>query len=181
MGLSLQDGLSERGIEKWIRELGVTDALVPRRNIKTALQFFAEYMPKLSPEMAASFLRAMDLSRRVSHIVLTPGERLIAFRLGRENPFKLFFTRSGASPFASGINPAGRSAVSFEVRAPAHVLESFTTGTVDFWTLPGDDQHLALAPRANTTGVMVAGGGIQLIVPNSVAVLTWLPQSKPAA
>jgi hypothetical protein len=40
--------------------------------------------------------------------VLTPTDRVIAFRVGNESPFKLFYTRAGASPFASGINPVGR-------------------------------------------------------------------------
>jgi hypothetical protein len=171
MNLSLLDSRSDVGVSKWLKELGVTDAPLPRRNVRTALAFFSMCMPGLSPHMAANFLRAMDLSRPVSNLTLTPGERVIAFRVGNESPFKLFFTRRGASQHASGINPAGRSIVEFTVRALAPALQSYTTGTIDVWTVPGDHQPLSFAPRANKSGVMVAGGGIQLIIPRSFTVL----------
>jgi hypothetical protein len=171
MNLSLRDHQSDAGVGKWIGEVGVTDAPMTRRNIRTALAFFATCMPSLSPQMAANFLRAMDLSRAVSALTLKPGDPLVAFRVGNESPFKLFFTRSGSSAHSSGLNPVGRSIARFKVRTHARALESYTTGTIDVWTLPGDHQPLTVAPRANTTGVMVAGGGIQLIVPRSFTVL----------
>jgi hypothetical protein len=174
MSLSLNDHRSDQGISKWIEVVGVTDAPVPRNGIKTALAFFASCMPALPVAMAAHFLRAMDLSRPVRDVVLTPADRIVAFRVGNESPFKLFFTRLGASQFASGINPHGRSIVKFRARNSARALESYTTGTIDVWTLRGDDQMLSLAPRANSAGVMVAGGGIQLIIPRSHSVLDVL-------
>jgi hypothetical protein len=121
----------------------------------------------------------MDLSRPVRDLTLTAADRVIAFRVGNESPFKLFYTRAGASPNASGINPHGRSAVRFGVRGTARALESYTTGTLDVWTLPGDDQPLVFAPRANRSGVMVTGGGIQLIIPRSHSVLQMVPCAAP--
>jgi hypothetical protein len=169
--LSLHDHMSDAGLDKWLAQVGVTPAPVPRGNVRTALRFFATHMPTLPPAMALNFLRAMDLSRPVSAPLLPVGERLIAFRTGSESPFKLFYTRSGASKYSSGINPAGRSAVHFTVRAPAPALESYTSGVVDVWTVRADDQTLTVAPRANSAGVMVAGGGTQLIVPRAPQVL----------
>jgi hypothetical protein len=171
MSLSLEDYRSDVGIDKWVAEVGVTDAPVPRRNLRTALAFFRQTMPALGASMAANFLRAMDLSRPVRDLMLTPADRVIAFRVGNESPFKLFYTRAGASAFASGINPQGRGSVRFEVRGSARALESYTTGTLDVWTVPSEDQPLVFAPRANRSGVMVAGGGTQLIIPRSFAVL----------
>ncbi|HTV22565.1 MAG TPA: hypothetical protein VMG12_27945 [Polyangiaceae bacterium] len=171
MSLSLEDYRSDVGIDKWVAEVGVTDAPVPRRNLRTALAFFRQAMPTLGAAMAANFLRAMDLSRPVHDVMLTPADRVIAFRVGNESPFKLFYTRSGASQHSSGINPHGRSVVRFGVRGSARALESYTTGTLDVWTVPSDDQPLVFAPRANRSGVMVAGGGIQLIIPRSHSVL----------
>lgn len=171
MSLSLEDYRSDAGVSKWIAEVGITDAPVPRRNLRTALAFFRQAMPALPVGMAANFLRAMDLSRAVVDVMLTPADRVVAFRVGNESSFKLFYTRAGASPHASGINPAGRSIVRFSVRAAARALESYTTGTLDVWTLPAEDQPLVFAPRANRSGVMVAGGGTQLIIPRSFAVL----------
>jgi hypothetical protein len=171
MGLHFNDYRSEVGISKWIQAVGVVDAPVPRRNVRVALSFFSHTMPALPTSMAENFLRAMDLSRPVSDLLLTPADRVVAFRVGNESPFKLFYTRSGASQFTSGINPAGRSLVKFKVRAAARALQSYTSGTIDVWTLPAHDQMLSIAPRTNSAGVMVAGGGIQLLIPRSFSVL----------
>jgi hypothetical protein len=165
--LSLNDHLSEKGLDKWLAQLGVTPAPVPRTNVRVALHFFAQHMMALPAGMALNFLRAMDLSRPVRSLTLSPPEAVIAFRVGNESPFKLFYTRPGASPYGSGINPAGRSIVRFRVRAAAPALKSYTTGAIDVWTVPADDQPLTVAPRSNTTGFMAAGGGIQLIIPRS--------------
>lgn len=171
MTLSLDDYRSDAGITKWIEAVGVTDAPLPRKNIRAALSFFSQAMPALSASMAACFLRAMDLSRPVFDRVLTPADRVIAYRVGNESPFKLFYTRSGSSQHSSGINPAGRSIVRFEARTTARALETYTTGTVDVWTLPSSDQPLVFAPRANKSGVMVAGGGTQLLIPRAHSLL----------
>jgi hypothetical protein len=167
MSLSLNDYLSDAGTSKWIEQAGVRDAPLPRRNLKTALAFFARQMPRLPPSMAINFVRAMDLSKRVSEVVLAPGDPLIAFRVGNESPYKLFYGRSGGSKFSSGINPAGRSIVRFKVRVSVVALESFTSGFVDCWTVPDSAQHTVPYGRAMSLGVMVAGGDPQLIIANS--------------
>jgi hypothetical protein len=43
------------------------------------------------------------------------------------------------------------------------------------WTLPSSDQLLSFSPRANKSGVMVAGGGTQLIIPRAPSVLRIVP------
>jgi hypothetical protein len=176
MTLSISDYLSERGIDKWVAELGCTSAPVPRQNIKAALEFFAREMPRLSVGDAVGFVAAMDLSKKVGPVSLSPGERLLGFRTETESPFKLFFTRRGASAHASGINTARRGPVSFVVRAGVRALESFTTGAKDTWTKPLPGQRASVAPRAKKWfgqefGVMAAGGGVQLIIPESYSSL----------
>lgn len=175
MSLSLNDYRSDVGVAKWIEEVGVTDAPAPRNNARVALAFFSQAMPSLPTGMAANFLRAMDLSRPVHDRMLSASDRVIAYRVGNESPFKLFYTRAGASPFASGINPAGRSIVRFQVLGTARALETYTSGTLDVWTLPSSDQLLSFSPRANKSGVMVAGGGTQLIIPRAPSVLRIVP------
>jgi hypothetical protein len=172
MKLSTNDYLSEAGIDKWVAELGCTNAPVPRKNIKTALAFFAREMPLLSVADAVGFLAAMDLSKPVSEILLRPGERLLGFRTGMESPFKLFFARRGASGHGVGINTAGRGPVHFLVRTAVRALRSFTTGAKDTWTRNTPGQPVSVAPRAKKWfgqefGVMAAGGGEQLIIPES--------------
>ena len=164
VSLSLRDHATPAGIAKWLSEISVNDAAVPRAGIKTALQFFAGKMPTLKPELAADFLRAMDLSRPVRALTLAVNERVIAFRKPNEDPIKLFYTRSGSSKFNSGINPADRAAVHFRVRVPCPALESYTTGAIDVWSCPSS---MTVAPRANSTGFMAMGGGIQLIIPDA--------------
>lgn len=170
--LSISDYLSEPGIDKWVAELGCTSAPIPRQNIKSALLFFAGEMPTLTVADAVGFLAAMDLSKQVAAEMLPAGERLIGFRTGTESPFKLFFARRGASPQSSGINSATRGPVHFVVRTPVRALASFTSGAKDTWTRMTPGQPVSVTPRAKKWygqefGVMVAGGGGQLIIPES--------------
>lgn len=176
MSLSLNDHLSDKGLDKWIAEIGCTNAPVPREGIRTALGFFSREMPSLSIADAVAFVAAMDLSKPVKDVTLQAGDRVIGFRTGSESPFKLFFARRGASMHSSGINSANRGPVHFVIRAPVRALESSTAGTKDTWTrtLPG--QSVGMAPRAKKWfgadfGVMVAGGGGQLIIPDSFSTL----------
>jgi len=172
--LSFDDRSSDAGADRWIAQIGVTPAPVPRRGVRTALRFFAERMPTLPVEMALNFLRAMDLSLEVRALTLTPGEAVIAFRTDAEiasNPFRLFYARPGASKFELGINDTGRRAVRFHVRAAAPALESHTTGALDVWSIPANGQPLFRSPRANKVGYMASAGGVQLLIPNSASVL----------
>ena len=176
MNLSLSDHGSEKGLDKWVAELGCTNAPVPRQGIRTALAFFASHMPRLPIADAVAFLAAMDLSKTVKEVTLAPGDRVIGFRTGNESPFKLFFARRGASMHSSGINVANRGPVHFTVRTAIRALESCTTGTKDTWTPAQVGQRIGFAPRAQKWfgkefGVMVAGGGGQLIIPESHSAL----------
>ena len=170
--LSINDFLSDNGIDKWVAELGCTNAPVPRQNIRTALGFFAREMPRLPVADAVGFIAAMDLSKPVGGVTLADGERLVGFRTQTESPFKTFFARRGASPHSSGINTAGRGPVHFVVRARVQALESFTTGAKDTWTPMTPGQPVSVAPRAHkwfgrAFGVIATGGGRQLIIPES--------------
>ncbi len=179
MTLSLHDHLSEAGVDKWIAEIGCTNAPIPRENIKTALAFFSRDMPRLPIDQAVGFLAAMDLSRPVREVTLRPGDRLLGFRTESESPFKLFFARRGASAEQSGINTARRGPVHFVVRQEVRALESFTTGAKDFWTAMVPGQALGFAIRAlraqrsedREFAAIVMGGGQQLIVPESYSSL----------
>jgi len=176
MSLSLHDYLSEAGLAKWISELGCVDAPIPRLGIRTALSFFSREMPGLAILEAVSFLAAMDLSKPITDVTLAPGERVIGFRTGNESPFKLFFARRGASMHASGINTVGRGPVHFVVRTLVRALESSTTGAKDSWTRTAQGQNVSFTPRAKKWfgkefGVIVQGGGGQLIIPESHSTL----------
>lgn len=172
MTLSIQDHRSDAGIDKWVAELGCASAPVPRQGIRVALAYFSRAMPRLPVAEAVAFLAAMDLSKPVFESTLKAGERIIGFRTGTESPFKLFFARRGASPLASGINTTGRGPVHFVVRAAVLALESSTGATKDSWSQTGAHQTVGVTPRAKKWfgrefGVMVSGGGGQLIVPES--------------
>jgi hypothetical protein len=98
-------------------------------------------------------------------LALTEGEEVIAFRLAKEDPYKLFYARPGASAQRLGINSAGRIFRRYRIRKYAPALESFTTGVVDTRTPLGQGQR---GP------VMAHGGSIQLIIPNADTVLSML-------
>ena len=165
--LRLKDWMNETQLAKWFVQLNATDAPRSRANLKTALKFFHRHMARLPPDTALSFMLATDLSKPVKAIQLSSRDNLIAFRSGFESPFKLFYTRTGASKHTSGINPFGRTAVRFKVRMPCPALESYTTGTKDVWSLVDAKDELIVAPRNKSYSVMATGGGIQLIVPKS--------------
>lgn len=176
MPLSISDFRSDAGLDKWVAELGCTNAPVPRQGIRTALAFMARELPRLPLADAVGFLAAMDLSKPVREVTLLPGDRVLGFRTGSESPFKLFFARRGASMHSSGINTAGRGPVHFVVRGSVRALESSTTGAKDSWTRTAPGQGMSLAPRARKWfgqefGVMVMGGGGQLIIPESYSAL----------
>lgn len=162
--LSLRDWMSEAGVTKWILTTGVTNSHIPRSGVKSALRFFNSRMPALKPSMALNFLLAMDLSRNVNEVILPKGKRVIAFRKASEDVFKLFYTRPGESIHRCGINDEGRAAVHYTVINNTPALQSYTTGTVDVWSIPATD---FISIRTNSTGRMVLGGGIQLIIPNA--------------
>jgi hypothetical protein len=165
--LSIGDYRSDTGLDKWVAELGCTNAPVPRQGIRTALAFFAREMPGLPVPDAADFLGAMDLSKPVQEVTLRPGERVIGFRTATESPFKLFFARRGASPDMLGVNAAGRSPIHYVVRTPVRALESHTAGAKDTWTRPASRQPASVAPRTRAFGVLAGGGAKQLIIPDS--------------
>lgn len=166
--LSFADWMSDKDLQKWVSALGITNAPVPRAGISTALRFFQSQMPMLPVSMALNFLSAMDLSRPVLERTLSMDEKVIAFRHPDESRFKLFYTRPGASKYNSGVNPEGRICVQYSVRNPTPVLESFTTGTVDVWSVLAPGQQATISVRAGKFGFMAMAGGIQLIIPNAV-------------
>ncbi len=167
--LSLKDWMTDKGLAKWFVQLNAVNAPRPRANLKTALKFFDSKMPTLKADDALNFMLATDMSKSVRSVMLTSKDNIIAFRTGNESPFKLFYTRSGASKHSSGINPVGRSIVRFSVRSACPALESYTTGAKDVWSIPADGQNLTvyLRNKKSSIGVTAFGGGIQLIIPNS--------------
>ncbi len=167
MSLSFNDFASEVGIDKWISAIGITNALVPRTGVRTALQFFQRRMPTLKLDDALSFCVAMDLSKPVKEVLLAPKERILAFRLPQEAEFKLFYTRPGRSMHSSGINPSDRTAVHYEVVSPAYALESFTAPASDTWTKRQPGQQAYVNPRSNSIGYLASGGGLQLLIPDA--------------
>lgn len=197
--LSIKDHLSDRGIDKWIAELGCTNAPVPRRNVRTALSFFAGHMSTLPVRDALGFVAAMDLSKPVTRLALAAGERLMGFRLDNESPFRTFFVRRGASMHNVGVNTTGRAVIHFVVRVPVDALESFTTGAKDTWTRTwnengqkvlrqGPGQFASISPwqrkwfgDPSTFGVIVAGGGRQLILPESASTILFEAPSETLA
>jgi len=168
---SLSDHLSALGLARWITALGIPDAPVRREGVRVTLRFLSLHMPTLPIPMALSFMRAMDLSKRVHTPRIQIGEVLAATRTFSESPYKLFFTRVGRSLQNSGINPEGRHTHLFRTIAAFEALESFTSPAIDFWTPRARNGGTTIAPMANTFGVMAAGGNTQLLIPNSASKL----------
>jgi hypothetical protein len=159
----MTDALGGGGYEKWLQEIGVTDAPVVRAGLLATLSFFHLRMPDLPRSMRLNFLKAMDLHSPVSEITLSPGNIVAAFRKSTEDPLKLFYTKPGSSPHQLGVNPNDRGFMRYRVRRPAPALQSRATAAVDTWT---DNRQYYVA----------SGGAIQLIIPDAHAALEVLPR-----
>lgn len=146
------------GIAKWLAEMGVRDAPVPRSGVQCALGFFHRRLPSLPRSLRLAFLRAMDLSKPVRIVTLARGDRLVAFRQNNEDPLKLFYTKPGTGPNRLGLNSATRGFQAYRVIRDVEVLESRCGPALDNWT---DDRRYVLA----------GGGGVQFIVPHAYACL----------
>ncbi len=176
--LRLDDHASPRRLARWIALLGVTDAPIPRENVRFSLAFFERTMRGLPVGHAMGFLKAMDLSKPVSGYPIRIGAKVIAFRFPSEAEFKLFYTLSGGSPYESGILPDGRQCVQFRARATGEALHSYTTGATDHWSRydalpPGSAWHrqTSVSPQLGEIGFLVRGGGPQLLIPNAWSML----------
>lgn len=176
--LRTDDFRTPQGLRKWTEVLSIPDAPVRVAGLTSALRFFNGQMPTLPALDAYDFIAAMDLSKPVNdHCVIVKHEYLIAARTWDEQPYKLFYTRPGRSMHASGIDTSNRHTVKFKVLFDTKVLESYTASTIDVWTPKPAGTPLSTAVRAPLKGrlpmggTMVAGGNVQLIIPNAREVL----------
>jgi len=158
----MDEFLAGGGYERWLRDIGISDAPLTRAGLATALGFFHRQMPGLPRAMQLKFLKAMDLHSRVREVHLAPPDTLVAFRKCNEDPFKLFYARVGTPMQRLGLNPHAREFRRFRVARPAMALESRCAPALDTWT---DDRFYF---NAN-------GGGTQLIVPASYGILELVP------
>src|SRR5690606_12392448 len=128
--------LEGSGAEKWLQEIGVSDAPVTRNGLSVSLHFFHVFMPTLPRLMRLNFLRGMDLHKPVRMTHLTPPARVAAYRKLTEDPQRLFYTKAGTSVRDLGLNPSHREFRKFSVFRPCPVLESRCSPAVDSWTDP---------------------------------------------
>jgi hypothetical protein len=159
----MADVLGGGGYEKWLQEIGVTDAPVVRAGLLAALTFFHLRMPDLPRAMRLNFLKAMDLHSPVSEITLSQGNIVAAFRRFNEDPVKLFYTKPGSSPHQLGVNPNARGFMRYRLRRPSQALQSRAAAAVDTWT-------------DNKLYYVASGGALQLIIPDAHAALEVLPR-----
>lgn len=145
---------NDDGLTKWLKELNVNDAPVPRLGLHEALTFFHTRMPTLPRKMRLAFLKAMDLGKPVRSIWLHPPTQLAAFRKCNEDPFKFFYTKVGTGMQYLALNPKSRGFMRYNLRIGVQVLESICISAIDTWT---DDRNYFWG----------RGGGTQYIIPES--------------
>jgi hypothetical protein len=163
------------GYEKWFAELGVTDAPLTRKGLATTLRFFHDHMPALPRKAQVAFLKGIDLHHPVDEVTLESDDVVSAYRKHNEDPFKIFYTRPGNAVHRLGVNPepggTARGHVRYRVKSAAVALESKCAPAWDTWS---DDrpEHLRRYYEAS-------GGGAQLIIPDSRAVLEIVDWAAP--
>ena len=157
----MTDFLAGGGYQRWLSDLGTSDAPMTRAGLATALNFFHAHMPTLPRPMQLAFLKGTDLHKPVRVIDLEPGDQLVAFRKYNEDPVKLFYSRAGTPMDRMGLNPSTREFNRFRVAVATKALESRCAPALDTWT---DDRHYFQAQ----------GGALQLIVPDARKFLEWV-------
>lgn len=172
-------------IDPWIKKLSINDAPLRRQGIATSLNFFIQHFGGMNVDTAASYLRCMDLSKRVSVRRLRPGDIVVAYRFVIQPPGR-FYTLKGYAPRELGVNLTGRVKRVFQVEASVPALESTTSSAIDNWTTPAPGQDVKLVFSAHTrnkeklsenpdakleneVGVHCGGGGLQLLISENYA------------
>jgi len=150
-------------IEKWLAELGVSDAPLPRAGVELSVHFLHSWMPELDRVTIKGFLKGMDLSKPVATAFLDVGATLTAFRVVGGRQLGTFYTKPGTSAYLLGIDPTDRVFRRFQVFRRVLVLQSYAIG----FRVPSDGLRL-------TSAYLAAGGGVQYIVPRATTVLEVL-------
>lgn len=128
-----------------------------RSRIAVASRFLDRY------SLNQAFLKGIDFSHDVRETILDPGFHLIAYRAGPMpgagswNPYGLFYTEVGTSPYEIGIKPDSRVFVRYLVSRAAPALRSRAASVAVTW---------ARGPR-----YLAGGGGWQYIIPNAADAL----------
>ncbi len=147
----MNKGKSE--LAKWMAEIGVTNARMPRAGIQTALAYFDRYVPELPRPLRIAFLKGMDLSKVVRVLTLFPPFPLAAFRQCNEDPLNLYYTKAQAGIDRLGVNPLALTFRQYRVASLVSVLESSCAPAPEIWT---DDRRYYFA-----------GLGVQYIIPTA--------------
>lgn len=166
-------------IERVLASVG-TKHRIPeiRQRMVTALAFFDESFPKMSEQDLLSRLRAIDFSQPVDVIELPAGTRLAAFKntefvLHPTDPTKLlsgaYYTKPGTPPDRLGIATNDLTMVRYETTRAVKVLRSRAGPTMDRWSVGRTPTFgsVSTAGGRSDSGEMVAGGGVQYVLPSA--------------
>ncbi len=142
--------MTDADVDAILRQLGATAAPTTRAGARTSLEFFRLYMPEMALPKQLSYMKAMDLSKKVEKVDLMRGEKVIAFRHHTAD-FGEFHSRVGNDPTRMGIQLAGRQFREFEVVQRVAALSSYASAF----------KNMALG----------SGGALQLVIPRASMVL----------
>ena len=155
-------------IQQVKEDLGLASADGLRRaRVETAIRFYARCVGMDSPKDISSHVQGIDLSSPVEAIDLVAGTELAAYRfnpqrrIGRLDPFGLYFTDVGNSMYSLGINWDDRRFVRYVVdfRVPALRSRAKTGFVPGFgavyggavqYVVPRASQHLRVVHIQNT-------------------------------
>lgn len=146
-----------------------------QQRVETALRFLRDHYGDRE-DRVLSEIRCIDFSRSVRLPSLPKGERLVGAKDARVSPYRaVYFTRSGHPIQRLGVAAEGnlrsnptllpKVLYRYEVLVPipvGEVLESICAPAADNWSVQGQR-------------ILVAGGGLQYLIPRMNRYLHFVP------
>ena len=172
------DGLTDDVVKRVfgsVKNVGI----IPRQNIRTAVEFFDKYnVGGKDPAQWAELLKGIDLhaAKPIEVVRFKPGE-LIGQYIERDRPAGrkigqwMVKAQGAVSHRNLGLSGAGRNYKVYRVKEGVEVLKSKAATAADHWTMIGDkpDRIAKIDPNWGQlkSAEHVAGGGDQYFLPNA--------------
>lgn len=169
-------------LQQWLDQWTRKSPEVQRR-VQTALDFLQHHYGKANENKILSEIRCIDFSHAVSTPSLAKGTQLVGSKDPRVSPYRAtYFTFSGHPAQRLGVASEGNISHRRKVLNPKVLPKTLFRYEVLVGIPRGEVLQSTCAPAADTWSiharkVLVAGGGIQLLIPKMNRYLRHIPES----
>jgi hypothetical protein len=162
-------------LQQWLDQWKHKSQAVQDR-VRIALDFLQKHYGSGHADKVLSEIKCIDFSHPVELPAIPPGTKLVGSKDPRVSPYRaVYFTRSGHPAGRLGVSTAGalksnpkvldKVLYRYEVLVPipsGEVLQSVCAPAADTWSIEGQK-------------ILVAGGGLQYLIPNLNRFLRYVP------